>query len=67
MRTILHTWTDKAPVQNNQLGGRENGRRRHRTPNFLEADLVRVEILNYQLRFVVNYRPSVFNVEERGS
>ena len=43
MRTILHTQTDKDPVQSKQLGEREkNGRRR----NFLEADLARVEIYN---------------------
>ena len=47
MRTIVHTWTDKAPVQCKQLGGGErNGRRSHKTPNFLEADLARVYILN---------------------
>ena len=39
----------------------------HRTPNFLEADLARVEICKCQFRFLIKDRPSVFNVKESGS
>ena len=67
MRMVLHTWTDKAPVQSKHLGGGKNGCRCQRTPNFLEADLARVEILNCQFRILVKDRSSVFNVEESGS
>ena len=46
--------------------GEKNGHRCYRTPNFLEADLARVDIWNCKFRYLVKDRPSVFYVEERG-
>ena len=62
MKTIFHKWGYTDPVQSKQLRGRC-----HWTPNLLKANLARIEIWNSKFRFLVKHRPSVFNVEERGS
>ena len=61
MRTILHI---RPLYRASSWEKKNNGRRRHRTPKFLEADLAGVEILNCQFRFSVKDRLSVFSVEK---
>ena len=71
VRGASHTWDaysiqgDKVPVQSQQLVRRDNWWRWHRTPNFLEDDLVREEIWEFLLGVLVNNSPRMFNVEER--
>lgn len=51
MGDILNTGTEKALVNGEHLGGRQNWLRRYRTPNLGEVILLREEIWSVQIRF----------------